>query len=208
MAVASRFPQIFVASLSVVSLALTGTLQAHAQSTIKRPGQRPGYSFELEPHGLLGAFEPPGDGRGTGFGLGVRGTVEAVKEGFLPKLNDSVGVGFGLDFVHYGGNGQTRGDCARFAAGPSGVPVCVETTNAYGRRSYFYLPVVMQWNFWLHRKWSAFGEPGVSVYFSDGAPRFTPFVVFVGGRYHFTDSVALTLRLGYPTISLGASFLF
>lgn len=207
MAVVSGLPRVVVAALTF-SLGLTAALEARAQSTIKRPGQRPAYSFELEPHALLGAFEPPGDGRGTGLGLGARGTVDLLKDGFLPKLNDSVGIGFGLDFVRYGGNEQPRGYCTRFATGPTGVPVCVETTSAYGRRSYFYLPVVMQWNFWLHRKWSAFGEPGFLLYFSDGDLRFTPFVVFLGGRYHFTDSVALTLRLGYPTISLGASFLF
>ncbi len=207
MAVASGLQRI-VAGLTFASMGLAAVPRAQAQSTIKRPGQRPAYAFELEPHGLLGAFEPPGDGRGTGFGLGIRGTIEVLKEGFLPKLNDSVGIGFGLDFVHYGGNGQVRGYCASFVTGPSGVPVCVETTSAYGRRSYFYLPVVMQWNFWLHRTWSAFGEPGLSVYFSDGDLRFTPFIVFLGGRYHFTDNISLTLRLGYPTISLGASFLF
>ena len=33
-------------------------------------------------------------------------------------------------------------------------------------------------------------------------------VPVVGGRFHFNDSVALTMRLGYPAFSLGVSFLF
>ena len=33
-------------------------------------------------------------------------------------------------------------------------------------------------------------------------------VFSAGGRYHFTDSLALTMRIGYPTFSLGVSFLF
>jgi hypothetical protein len=30
----------------------------------------------------------------------------------------------------------------------------------------------------------------------------------LGGRYQFNDRIALTLRVGYPTFSLGTSFLF
>jgi hypothetical protein len=29
-----------------------------------------------------------------------------------------------------------------------------------------------------------------------------------GGRFHFNDSLALTMRVGYPSFSLGVSFLF
>jgi hypothetical protein len=32
------------------------------------------------------------------------------------------------------------------------------------------------------------------------------FTLYAGGRYHFSDSVALTLRIGYPTLSVGVSF--
>src|SRR4051794_12769020 len=69
---------------------------AHAQSTIRVPGQRPAYSFELEPHVLLTPFGAPDYPSSEGYGLGVRGTVELAPEGFIPKLNDSVGIGFGL----------------------------------------------------------------------------------------------------------------
>jgi hypothetical protein len=31
--------------------------------------------------------------------------------------------------------------------------------------------------------------------------------LYVGGRYHFSESVALTMRLGFPTVSVGVSFL-
>jgi hypothetical protein len=27
-----------------------------------------------------------------------------------------------------------------------------------------------------------------------------------GGRYHFTDKIALTMRAGYPAFSIGVSF--
>jgi hypothetical protein len=76
-----------------------------------------------------------------------------------------------------------------------------------GHVNYFYLPVVMQWNFWLHKSWSVFGEPGVALYLQDGDLEFTPLVLFVGGRYHLNDRITLTMRLGYPAFSFGVSFL-
>jgi len=184
-----------------------GARPASAQSTIKQPGQRPHYSFEAEPHLSLGLADPPGFGSGTGVGLGFRGTVEILRNGFIPKLNNSIGIGFGLDYLRYDGWQGPRGTCERFAPGPAGVPICVEVSGR-NHVNYFYLPVVMQWNFWLHRKWSVFGEPGVALYFDDGKLEFTPFVLYAGGRYHFNDRVALTMRIGYPSFSLGVSFLF
>jgi hypothetical protein len=177
-----------------------------AQSTIKQPGQRPGYAFEAEPHLNLGVFDPPGFGAGTGLGLGFRGTVELVRNGFIPKLNNSVGIGFGLDYLRYDGWQGPRGQCERFESGPAGVPVCVRVSGR-DHVNYFFIPVVMQWNFWLHRKWSVFGEPGLAFYVDDGHVAFTPFVLYAGGRYHFNDRVTLTMRIGYPSISLGVSFL-
>jgi hypothetical protein len=71
-----------------------------------------------------------------------------------------------------------------------------------------FIPVVMQWNFWLTSHWSVFGEPGVGIAANALRSRdtFGP-ALYLGGRYHFNDKVSLTLRLGYPSISVGASFL-
>ncbi|MES1187373.1 MAG: hypothetical protein ABUL60_26385 [Myxococcales bacterium] len=180
---------------------------ARAQSTIKRPGARQAYVFEAEPHLNAGLFDPPGFGGGTGLGLGFRGTIELVKNGFIPKLNNSVGIGFGVDYLRYDGWQGPRGACQQFVPGPAGVPICVRTSSSIDHVNYFYLPVVMQWNFWLHDRWSVFGEPGVALYFQDGDLQFTPFVLYAGGRYHITDRITLTMRIGYPTFSLGVSFL-
>jgi hypothetical protein len=180
---------------------------ARAQSTIKQPGARASYYFEAEPHLDLGLFDPPGFGGGTGLGGGFRGTIELLKDGFIPKLNDSVGLGFGFDYLRYDGWQGPRGLCEQFVPGPSGVPICVRASSSIDHVNYFYLPVVMQWNFWLHRRWSVFGEPGLSLYFEDGQLELAPFVFFAGGRYHFTDRITLTMRIGYPTFSLGVSFL-
>ena len=94
-----------LALLSLACWALLGSFasRAHAQSSIRVPGQRPAYSFELEPHLLFAPFDSPDDPSGEGYGLGLRGTIEIAPEGFIPKLNDSVGIGFGLDWIHYDG---------------------------------------------------------------------------------------------------------
>jgi hypothetical protein len=73
----------------------------------------------------------------------------------------------------------------------------------FGHDTYVTIPVVMQWNFWLSTHWSVFGEPGIQI--TNQQPNFGP-VLFLGGRYHFSDTVALTLRVGYPSISVGVSF--
>jgi len=195
-------------------LALVGALcvlclsaSASAQSTIKQPGQRAHYFFEAEPHLAVGLFDAPGFGGGTGLGLGFRGTIQLLQNGFIPKLNNSVGIGFGLDYLRYDGWQGPRGLCQQFVTGPNGVPICVRATSSINHVNYFYVPVVMQWNFWLHRRWSVFGEPGLAFYFQDGQFEVTPFVFYAGGRYHITDRITLTMRLGYPTFSLGVSFL-
>lgn len=180
---------------------------AHAQSIIKRPGEHAHYSFEAEPHLSVGLIDPPGYGAGTGWGFGFRGTVTVLHNGFIPQLNNSIGIGFGADYARYDGWQGPRGSCEQFVQGPSGVPVCVRVSSYPDHVSYFYFPVVVQWSFWLHRQWSVFGEPGVALHLEDGHLDFDPFVFYAGGRFHITDRVTLTLRVGYPTFSFGASFL-
>jgi len=70
-----------------------------------------------------------------------------------------------------------------------------------------WVPVVMQWNFWLSEHWSVFGEPGVALRlrddFKDRGPDFT---LYGGARYRFARAAALTFRVGHPALSLGVSF--
>lgn len=150
------------------ALALTQARPASADtSTIKLPGAHPSYLFEAEPHLLVAPFD---DFRP---GIGFRGTLVLVDNGFVQTINNSVGLGFGADWS----------------------------------KDHFRVPVVMQWNFWLHRQWSVFGEPGLAMYVEEGDVEFQPFVLYAGGRFHVTDRITLTMRLGYPTFSFGASFL-
>jgi hypothetical protein len=201
----SKTSRLTLASAACFAVLCVGSPRnAHAQSSLRVPGERPQYALELEPHLLFSPFDAPDFASSGGYGVGARATLELAPEGFIPSLNDSVGLGFGLDWVHYDGL-RGRAFCQRFQNTASGVPVCVETT-AHGS-SYLFVPVVMQWNFWLHRQWSVFGEPGLAIsHWSEGGFGIEP-VFSAGGRYHFSDAIALTMRLGYPTFSLGVSFL-
>jgi hypothetical protein len=191
------------------ALILSASAPATAQSIIQRPGLHEAYRVELEPHALVGAFLPPGDGTGAGLGAGLRASFVVVDKGFVSTINDSVAVGFGIDALHYFGNGNiTGGTCSRFVTGAGGMRVCTEVSGVRGGSSnYVFFPAVMQWNFFLTRRWSVFGEPGLSLYWFDyGSVGVAP-VFFAGGRYHFSDRVTLTMRLGYPTFSVGLSIL-
>jgi hypothetical protein len=190
--------------LGVGSLAPRG---AAAQSIIEQPGQGPRYTFEAEPHLLLAPFNPPGPARGDGFGIGFRGTVLVAPDGFIRSINDSVGIGFGADWVRYEAVDE-RGRCTEFRPGPNDTLICVEVSGSEDYRDHLVFPIVMQWNFWLTRQWSVFGEPGLFVHARDDEPlRVNFFTLYAGGRYHFSNTTTLTLRLGYPTLSIGVSFL-
>ena len=79
--------------------------------------------------------------------------------------------------------------------------------DIFFRHGVIFIPVVMQWNFWLTTHWSVFGEPGIG--FSPNAFKGRDVIhpaLYAGGRYHFNEKISLTLRIGYPAISVGASF--
>jgi len=161
--------------------------EAHAQSIIKSPNDHPDYAVELEPHLNLGLWGPGvfhGRGRGRGrdfdpaFGAGFRATPIIVDPGFIPKLNNTVGITFGIDVASCGAR-------------------CTNDVQ-------MAIPVGMQWNFYVAEKWSVFGEVGglLRTDFDDAWP--DP-LLQAGGRYHFAEDMALTMRAGYPWFSVGLS---
>lgn len=166
-----------VRALAAAALAFVSAIPASAaaeESIIKNPGDHPPYRFEAEPHGLLGFGGPFRRGHSE-LGAGFRGTVIIVDNGFVPSINNSVGITFGADI--------------------------------FAGRGTVFLPVAMQWNFWLSSHWSVFGEPGLGLAFNQDRRSDNLHPIFMaGGRYHFNDKVSLTIRIGYPAISVGASF--
>jgi hypothetical protein len=201
--------------LSAVTAAslLTAALPVAADRlTIRNSGDRPQYALEAEPHLNLGLIDPPGIGTGKGIGLGFRATVELVENGFVQTINNSVGLGFGIDYVHHA-IGRDDRPCVTWEPDPldpADADICTEFRES---ADYFLVPVVMQWNFWLSEEWSVFGEPGGIVYYADSGGAGDDnninldISIYGGGRWHFADAGALTMRLGYPTFSVGVSFL-
>ena len=191
------------AAALTVTLAVCGT--AHADRlTIKQPGLHPDYGFEAEPHALLGLINPPGPANDEGFGLGFRGTIEVFDNGFIQSINNTIGIGFGIDYIHY------DDDDRYWCGGPGNRRFC-DWGDDFDF-NYFFFPVVMQWNFWLSQNWSVFGEVGAALYYvdadwwDDGELEVSPFIFSAGGRFHFADFAALTMRIGYPAFSVGVSF--
>ena len=168
---------------------------AHADDTIKHPGDHLTYKVEIEPHALFGVDNAFATG---GLGLGARFSIPIVQNGFIPKINNSVAISFGLDWLHYNDCRYGLNDCSA---------------------SYLYFPVAMQWNFWVAQRWSVFGEPGAVIYdgfLGDCNPgvrncnRPNTFgaepALWIGGRFHVSETVSLTMRIGFPSFSFGVSF--
>jgi hypothetical protein len=193
---------------------LTVVRHVAADDTITRPGDHPNYVVEVEPHGAVGWTHynhAPDDG----IGLGARFSIPLVDNGFVSSINDSVAITFGVDWLHYSG-----ADCYGYYYGPP--PPHPWPCYNVGDANYLFFPVAMQWNFFVGRRWSVFAEPGLAVYhgffdYCSAAPPGTPcanpsstgvdLAIFLGGRYHFGEHAALTMRLGYPTVSIGVSLM-
>jgi hypothetical protein len=179
---------IFGLGLATSLVALAST----ARADIKQPNAHDKYSVELEPHLAMVLFHP-GWGAGRGyrgsyrsfgtpeFGGGFRASIPIVDPGFIPKLNNTVALTFGLDF----------------------------TNCRYCRKDFsVFLPEAgIQWNFFFSDKFSAFADLGFQLrnvgFYNDVTP---DFFAMIGGRFHINRTVALTARIGYPFFTFGASF--
>lgn len=207
----------FFLACGALAVSLLVQQPASAATIIKDPNP-PRYAVEIEPKLNLGFFGAFNYG-GNNYGPGVRFSIPIMSPGFIKKINNSVAISFGADMMYYEGYRYYRGFCGKNNN-------CIATYDNYNSGFWaLHLPVTMQWNFFLTDKWSVFGEPGLTLryafYRSDpyygtycpncGDPygnRFTPYFTFyVGGRFHFNDKIALTMRLGHPTdASIGISF--
>lgn len=207
---------VVLACIAAASCAVTTTRGANAQ--IKQPGAHAKYSVELEPHATVWWQDASNDyySNNSGWGLGMRASIPLVDNGFVPSINNNVALGFGLDWGHYSHQcywwGWNRNDPRYY-----GNNDCTANT--------IWVPVVMQWNFFITKAFSVFGEPGLAIRhswwhwggawcgpannayqcdWSDSNTGLEP-VFFVGGRVG-NDKVSFTFRLGWPYASLGASF--
>lgn len=192
-------------------LSLAQPRDAHAQSIIKQPGNHPHYSVELEPHLAFQWTERYGGD--DGIGPGMRVNIPFVHNGPIRQINNNMGISFGLD-ITFG-----DGDSSCYAG---------YDPNVWGQDcnvTEFWLPVAMQWNFFLTKVISVFGEPGFAIahrrwdydYYcngvgnpicdNDASDTDVEFVFWGGGRFMFSDTIGATVRIGYPTITAGINFL-
>ncbi|MEB2310700.1 MAG: hypothetical protein OZ921_00015 [Sorangiineae bacterium] len=205
-------------SMVAAVAAFAGTLLAAAPAgaQIKEPGNHPKYSVELEPHLLLQwSYRLLAT---DGYGLGARVNIPFLGNGPIPKINNDMAIGVGLDWAHFSGNCWGWGDY-RWNGGPVPDDQC--------RGNDFWVPVVLKWNFYLTKVISVFGEPGLAIEHSrwdyryldprcgpngvcDGSTSSTDLepVLWLGARFMFSDTVGATVRLGTPYVSAGVSILF
>jgi hypothetical protein len=71
-------------------------------SIIGHPGEHPDYHLELEPHGLL-AYGGPFNAWHGNLGAGIRATIPLLSNGFIPSINNNIGIGFGGDVFVFNG---------------------------------------------------------------------------------------------------------
>ena len=186
-----------LATMSALSLAFAAK-EARADDTIRTPGDHPIYRFEAEPHVIWGwdRFDS------GGIGIGGRFSFPILDNGFVSTINNSVAITVGFDWVHYTG--------ACFVVG------CLVGGNV----DYIYIPVAMQWNFYVAKHWSVFGEPGLAIvhgFYNDfachglagcGGYNFPlDLVLYLGGRYHINNHFTAIARIGYPDFTFGVSFM-
>jgi len=184
-----------------------------ASAQIKSPGAHPHYGVEVEPHLVL-QWDGPWHYNDEGLGVGARFGVPVIESGPITTINNSMAIGFGLDWVHFEDSCWWEG---HYPGWDGWDQEC--TAN------YIWLPVTLQWNFWFSDMFSLFGEPGLAIVrqsyedwyrcnslngwcqYDESDWDFEP-TLSIGGRLLFSDSAGLALRVGWPYASLGASLLF
>ncbi len=200
----------FFFGIAAGALSLALCHEAHAQSVIRQPGNHPDYGFEIEPHlafQWMNRF-----GADSGFGPGVRFNIPFVHNGPIKTINNNMGISFGLDITFGDGGYGCYADSRRYPGYDCNV-------------TEIWLPVAMQWNFFLTKVISVFGEPGFAIAHrrwsytwpcnGNNAPLCDPDynstslqpVFWGGGRFMFSDKVGATVRIGFPMVTAGINIL-
>jgi hypothetical protein len=184
------------AAALTVSAVASADDNARAEGSPLRRDNPATYPLELEPHFAFGAENVYG---ASGIGAGLRVGVPLIAGWLGSSVPDNLAISFGADILHYD-NCYYANDCGA---------------------NYLLVPVALQWNVFVARPVSLFLEGGAFLYkgWFDGCgpgdgPGCSPPsnfgllpTVALGGRIHIARNVALTMRLGYPTSTLGVSFL-
>jgi hypothetical protein len=183
-------------ALSIAALLAASQASAQGEAPAPREDGARLYPIEIEPHFAFGAENVYG---ATGFGAGLRLSIPVISGDLGRGIPDNLAISFGGDVLHYDN--------------------CYYTNNCGA--NYLMLPIAAQWNVFVARRVSLFGEAGAFIYkgFFDGCapgdgPGCSPPSDFgvlptlaIGARIHIGDNASFTARIGYPTMTLGVSFL-
>ncbi|MDH5673159.1 MAG: hypothetical protein OEZ06_13470 [Myxococcales bacterium] len=140
-----------------------------------------------------------------GFGVGFRIDIPIVPDGLIDGTDDELALSPGLDLFFW--DYSRRNYCY---INNRGNRVCVD--GRYNDGVGFWIPVPVQWNFYLNEHWSIFPELGLGLIWDeyygdrDGRMRLRPMLSF-GARYHFNNRNALLMRLSWPMgFQIGITF--
>jgi len=202
-----------------LAMAVVGLMYAStARAQLKEPGQHIRYGVEVEPQLSLQWAHLPGEA--AGIGPGLRLSVPIISDGPLKKLNNSLAIGLGFNWAYFQEScGTYFWTGTRMTPDNPEYPTYSERCTAH----HFTAPIVIQWNFFVTKVVSLFAEPGMAFVYerrsgtgwcdngpcskSDSETKL-PFVLWGGARMAMTNSLALTIRLGTPYVSAGASLFF
>jgi hypothetical protein len=202
----------FLSLLFAIALASPG----FAQAVIKQPGAHTRYGVELEPHFTFQWDNGPDYYADDGVGLGMRVGIPLFHNGPIPQINNSMAISFGLDWVHFGYDRNAA--CRRYRGA-----YCDDWDFS---ANSLWFPVTLQWNFYVHKSITVFGEVGFAIRhsryswlepcaggpagyceYTDSSTRFPYFVFYPGARFMLSDAIGITVRVGYPHFTAGVSFL-
>jgi hypothetical protein len=140
----SRLPGPWWLVVACISL---GANRAAAQ--IDRPNSHIHYGVELEPHLVIQWDHEPAWGS-DGIGVGLRASIPLLQDGPVTSINNSFALSVGLDWAHFGD------DC--YGPGPGPQPRYSCAAND------FWVPLLVQWNFFFSNFISAFPELGLGIH--------------------------------------------
>ncbi|HMA95913.1 MAG TPA: hypothetical protein VKP30_24665 [Polyangiaceae bacterium] len=195
-------------SATVLSTALLGwASSADAETVIRRPGLHPQYSVELEPHLTFDWLKDRRD-VSDGIGPGLHVAIPFMHQGPITTINNNMAIKFGFDLTFSGSCYWHELYRERYDCGATSL----------------LLPVALQWNFYITDIITVFGEPGLAirstwwdydyrvncpagVCHGDRRDTYPELYMAGGAKFMFGRTIGLTVRLGYPHATIGASFL-
>jgi hypothetical protein len=192
-----RCAVLLAATALATSFACALATPARADEPAAAPYRASWHPKHLAQFELHGAFAL-GDEYGPGGGAGLRVTVPVAENTPFKRIDDTIGISIGLDWIRYGtyrplgpGKDTVRTDAFY-------VPLAVPLDVWLGNIAIFVEPTVV-WRFTSYGSQCAIVQcDPTSRVFPTGA---------VGVRIRTAERVALTIRASWPMFTLGGSWI-